>query len=424
MSRAVLLLVVSLAFAGCQQQHGAVVAGPEQSAATTEAGPALATPHVVPAAANEPAINELPIADKAPKLASTAEEIFDALTAHSWSSLPPNQPKFPPMDYSVATYRADGTWSFEFFTDYHIPAKTGKWNLQSVQGQWLLCQDDGGRGSVATNGDGTISLGVGKLYPHEPLARDPGQTAKTLPKLTLVPEVQEIVNRLTAHEWKRANDLDLAYDPTQVRFHKDWTYSATYRGGECKSEGTWYAKTDEIVAHSPKGRCDRPSDTSTGDWLTAQVIDDRKILINWDLYVPKDEPMPRGIIWHLFGFDEADTRIEYDMPIRRGHPVRFDVTITNRSISPLKLERFALSHGYSDYGRSLGEPGKAIVPPADEIAAHDLAGATLAPGKAHAFHVMASFPDAGTPTVYFNVLVSGLTQNWDTHQSHWPSVME
>jgi hypothetical protein len=237
-------------------------------------------------------------------------------------------------------------------------------------------------------------------------------------------EVQEIVERLTAHTWKRANDLDVFMAPTQVRFRPDWTYAATYRGGECRSEGTWYATAKEIVAHSPQGRCDRPSDTSSGDSLTAQVIDDRKILVNWDLYVPDDEPVPRGIIWHLFGFDAANTRIEYDMPIRRGQPVRFDVTITNRSIEPLKLDRFSLTRGYSDYGRSLGEAGQALVPPGDEIAAHDLAGIALAPGKSHAFHVMASLPEAGTPTVYFNVLVSGLTQNWDTHQAHWPSVAE
>jgi hypothetical protein len=411
MKRSLAMALTIVACLGCERDPAAVDAMPPEAAPVAE--PQRSEPRSSEPEADEPVAGE-----------PSAEAIFQRLTAHSWTSLPPNRPVFPPMDYSVAAYRAGGTWSFEFHTDYHIPAQTGKWNLQPYEGEWFLCSDNGSRGKISVHDDGTISLGNFKLYPHEPLAREPGQTAAKLSELVLVREVQEIVNRLTAHEWKRANDLDLFMDPTRVQFKSDWTYTATYRGGECKSEGTWYAKIDEIVAHSPKGRCDRPSDTSTGDWLTAQVIDDRKILVNWDLYVPKDEPVPRGIIWHLFGFDEADTRIEYDMPIRRGQPVRFDVTITNRSISPLKLERFALSREYSDYGRSLGEPGKALVPPADEIAAHDLTGEVLAPGKSHAFHLMASFPDAGTPTVYFNVLASGLTQNWDMHQSHWPSVAE
>lgn len=382
-----------------------------------------------PAALDTPIPKATPVAKQTPSTelqadqrAQAAETIFGALIAHSWTSQPPGKQGFPLMDYSVASYRADGTWSFEFFTDYHIPAQTGKWNLQFVQGQWYLCRDDGARGPIGLNDDGTLKLGFGKFYPHEPQKREPGQTAKALQPLVLTAEVQEIVKRLTAQTWKRANDLDLFMDPTQVRFRPDWTYAATYRGGECKSEGTWYAKIDEIVAHSPQGRCDRPSDTSSGDSLTVQVIDDRQILINSDLYVPEDEPVPRGIIWHLFGFDAANTRIEYDMPIRRGQPVRFDVTITNRSSEPLKLERFALSREYSDYGRSLGVPGMKAVPPEDEIVAHDLAGMALAPGKSHAFHVLATFAEAGTPTVYFNVLVSGSTQNWDTHQAHWPTV--
>ena len=422
MKRSIGVLLALLVCMGCQRAPMAtpIKAAPTKAAPAAEVAPAQAI------AASEPvAADEKQPAQAAPaQPAVTAEEIFQTLTAHSWTGRPPNQPAFPPMDYSVASYRADGTWTFEFFTDYLIPAQTGKWNLQSREGEWFLCSDNGSRGKIRVNDDGTISLANYKLYPHEPLERKPGQTAKALPELTLVPEVQEIVSRLTAHVWTRANDFDLQYDPTQVRFMPDWTYSATYRGGECKSEGTWYAKIDEIVAHSPKGRCDRPSDTSSGDSLTAQVLDDRKILVNGDLYVPDDEAVPRGIIWHLFGFDEADTRIEYDMPIRRGQPVRFDVTITNRSTEPLKLERFSLSRGYSDYGRSLGVPGRKPVPPEDEIVAHDLAGATLAPGKSHAFHVMATFPEAGAPTVYFNVLVSGSTQNWDTHQAHWPSVAE
>jgi hypothetical protein len=106
------------------------------------------------------------------------------------------------------------------------------------------------------------------------------------------------------------------------------------------------------------------------------------------------------------------------MPIRRGVPLRFDVTITNSGREPLKLERFSLSRGYSDYGRNLGERGKQLVLPDDEIAGHDLAGELLDPAQSHSFVLTASLASAGQQWVYFNSLVSGTTQNWDIHQAH------
>jgi hypothetical protein len=355
--------------------------------------------------------------------AAEAERIFETLTSTSWTTLPPKRPAFPPLDYSMSTFRADGTWYFDFFTDHHIPTKTGKWNLQFVQGQWFLCQDDGGRATVAINDDGTLALGFGKLYPHEQLMRLPEQTAQALPPLQLLPEVQEIARRLTAKTWKRANDVDLRREPTSVSFRPDWTYSAIYRGGACKSEGTWYAKDDEVVATSPSGRCDDRPGTG-GDTLTAKVIDDRKILVNWDLYVPEHEPVPRGIIWGLFGFEQVEIRVEYDMPIRRGMPVRFDVTITNSGREPLQLERFSLSRAYSDYGRSLGDGGKQLVLPDDEIVNHDLAGRVLDPSESHSFDLTAEWEKAGLQWVYFNSLVTGASQNWDVHQAHELTVNE
>lgn len=418
MIRAVLVILPICFCWGCQHGPAAGEATPAEAALVAEERPASdPQPAVAEPAEAGPAIAQ---PDEA-----IVEKIFLALTANSWTGLPPNRPAFPPMDYSVASYRADGTWSFEFFTDYHIPAEMGKWNLQFVQGQWYLCRDDGARGAIGLNDDRTIKLGFGKFYPHEPLKREPGQKAAKLPKLVLVPEVQEIVRRLTAHKWKRANDMDLFMEPTLVEFRPDWTFAATYRGGECTSAGTWYATAKEIGAHSPTGRCDRPSDNSSGDWLTAQVIDDGRILVNWDLYVPESEPLPRGILWALFGYsDVVRIRIEYDMPIRRGVPAAFDVTFTNLGSEPLTLERFSLTREYSNYGRSVGDRGKKLELPGDEVVAHDLAGKVLQTGESHSFRLNVTFPEAGQPGFYFNALVSGTSQNWDTHQSHWPTVAE
>jgi len=353
--------------------------------------------------------------------ALSVETIFDTLTANSWASLPLSKGH---PDHSVSTFQADGTYSYEYFTDHIVPATKGKWNLQFLQGQWYLCQDNGKRRTITVNEDGSITLHHGKLYPHKPLQRQEGQTAVTLPTLQLMPKVQEIVQRMTGQTWKRANDIDLRREPTLVRFQPDWTYVATYRNGECKSEGTWYATTDEIIAVSPKGHCDDRHGTG-GDSLTAEVIDDRKILVNRDLYVPEDEPVPRGIIWGLLGFEPVvSIRAEYEMPIRVGKSVRFDVTITNGGRDTLKLDRFSLSPAYSNYGRDLGKPGEQPVLPADEIAGIDLEGKMLAPSESHTFRLTAELPKAGQQWVYFNGLVSGPTQNWDIHRAHELTVKE
>jgi hypothetical protein len=109
------------------------------------------------------------------------------------------------------------------------------------------------------------------------------------------------------------------------------------------------------------------------------------------------------------------------MPLRQGAPARSDVTITNKSALPLTLQRFSLTSEYSDYGRDVSNPGKALAPP-KEIAAADLANLELPPDKSHGFSFQATFPEAGERWVYFNALISGPTQNWDTHRAHELSV--
>jgi hypothetical protein len=348
----------------------------------------------------------------------TADAVFKALTAHTWNTDPPGERQRSAPDYRITTFGADGTWSTEHITDHAIPSRSGRWNLQrDAAGDWNLCRDDGRRDLVILNADGTLTLTFGRLYPARPLNPDPRWTAGTLPAITLGPDVRRIVGRLTARGWKRANDLDLRMEPTHVRFLGDWTYVATYRQGACTSKGRWYATIGEINAHNPRGRCDDRPGTG-GDQLTAEVIDDRRILVNGDLYVPEDQPVGRGTLWALQGYDPVTAiRIEYDMPVRAGVPIRLDVTITNGDNAPLTLERFSLTGRYENYGRDAGDPGKALLQPG-ELAAADLNRVELASGKSHAFTLSATFPGAGVRWVYFNAMISGARQNWDTHCAH------
>ena len=349
---------------------------------------------------------------------NSPEALFKALTANTWRSSPPGEQSLPGPDYSAFTFAADGNWTSQHITDYHIPPNTGKWNLQSdAAGDWFLCRDDGQRHRVILNADGTLTLTFGRLYPDKPLEPDQRYSAKTLPDFTLPPEVQQIAKLLTSHKWIRANDLDLRMEPTDVQFKSDWTYAATYRDGQCTSKGFWYATKEEIHAISLAGRCDDRPGTG-GDYLRAEVIDDSQILINHDLYVSEGTPVTRGIIWKLFGYsDVIAVRIEYDMPISATVAIEFHITFENVSNGPVNLERFSLTDKYYDYGRAVGDAGKPLTSP-DEIAAIDLKNVKLLPGESHKAALTATFTQAETRWVYFNALISGSTQNWDMHKAH------
>ena len=347
----------------------------------------------------------------------TAERVFSILTANTWTTARPGADHRPGPDYHVWTYAPDGTWTTRHITDFTTAPRSGKWNLQRgarhAAGEWFLCFDDGRRVRFTLRGDG-MPL---NLYPDKPVPRDPRHSAATLPRISLSPELARTAARLTSRGWKRANDLDLRMEPTLVRFAADWTYAADYRHGQCTSRGTWYATADEIVAANPDGRCDdRPG--AGGDQFSGSVIDDGRVLISGDLYVPEDQPVPRGVIWALFGYEQVTAiLIEYDMPLRKGVPAQFDVRITNKGTWPLTLRRFSLTGEYSNYGRDAGDPGKVLAPP-KEIAAVDLANLEIPPEKSHAFSFQATFPEAGERWVYFNAMIYGPTQNWDTHRAH------
>lgn len=383
---------------------------------TYAAGPGSGAPPRQPATAPAPLA---PATRPATAPAVTAEQIYRTLVANTWMTRRPGVPMpLGDTDYSVAVFAPDGNWSMKLITDHPTKPQTGKWNLQHDDeangGLWYVCTDDGRRRRIALNSDGTISLEHGRLFPKDPIPADPRHSAATLPKLVFTPELRAIIERLTANAWKRTNDLGLDHEPTSIRLSADWTYVATYRHGQCTSRGNWYATVEGSVATSPEGRCDTRLG-SGGDQLRLDVTPDGQVLVGGDLYVPEGQPVKRGVIFALPGYETVTPiRVEYDMPVRAGVPTRFDVTITNASSDPLVLGRFGLTEKYNDYGRSASVRAQAVVPK-DELAATDLALNVLLPGKSHAFAIEHTFPKAGKHSLYFNALITGTTQNWDTH---------
>jgi hypothetical protein len=85
----------------------------------------------------------------------------------------------------------------------------------------------------------------------------PGQgTRAGLPTLTLNPQFLE----LTAREWARTDDFDVAFIPTGALFCKDGSFQARYRGGDCEHGGSFSVlKTGSqytLWARSAPNTCD------------------------------------------------------------------------------------------------------------------------------------------------------------------------
>jgi hypothetical protein len=344
--------------------------------------------------------------------AITAEALISKLTSHGWATEAAKRP-VGQEDYTTWDFQPNGRYRAQLHSDFTAAPDIGFWNVaRDSDGQWWVAFDSGLRQRVTLKGD-DVQLGTALLRPTGE-ARKPGG-APDLPNFQLQPAAQEMAKRLTAHAWKRANDLQLDVEPTRVRFHPDWEYQADYRGGECVSRGVWYVSPQENVASGFTGDC-MGAKPPYRDEFRIDFLDEPGILIADDLYVPADKPLPRGVVWALPGYDNPRVRIEYDMPIHAGQRVRFDVTITNLEHSPgmrpqpLTVERFSLTEKYHSYR----QPDQSLDIPA-EVFHRDLADRKLMPGETLSLQFDMEAPAAPSMGFYFNVLMRGETQHWDLH---------
>ena len=345
----------------------------------------------------------------------SADEVFRKVTASTWYV----GTRGKLVDFNRYTLRPDGTYAIEHITDFNTQPRTGKWNLhRDTAGEWFVCFDDGTRHRFGLAKDGAIRLSAMPLSAEGPQPRDPRYSAKTLPKFDLPADVRKKIDRLTRQGWKRANDFNLDYDPTSVRFTRDFRYEAVYRDGDCASRGAWFVSTAEARGNSTAGRCDKRSRVGDfGEGFRIEFPDGEEgLLLNDELYVSQDRPLKRGVVRYFIGYSQVTPiRLEYDLPIRAGVPTRFDFTVGNLGTHVLTLDRFSLTPSYHDYRNA---QGAALRPPADELAAKDFGGAKLDPGKPVTFSIDVTFAQAAQQGVYFNFLVTGPTQAWDTHQHH------
>src|SRR4051812_4179003 len=232
-----------------------------------------------------PAPATAPVAAPAPTAAPvevlTADEVFAQLTRSVWMF--GDRGRFP--DFTLFRFRADGSYSIEHGSDTPSWKKDGKWNLQrAADGTWFVCVDSGVRYRFGRRPGGKIALTtLMVVWPDAPLAYGPSLRAADLPKIELPPDVRARADRITAHAWKRANDFNLNYNPTSVRFNPDWTYTSTYRYGECSNRGGWYASSDGDLATSPVSPCDHRSrvvgSPDTGEWLALELLGPDELMV-------------------------------------------------------------------------------------------------------------------------------------------------
>ncbi len=345
------------------------------------------------------------------------EEFFARLTRNSWCNRHASEGSMFP-DYTDYKFKPDGTYQWVEFTDYTPPpGGSGKWNFeQDASSQWFLLYDNGQRQRFSLNKNGSLTLEGNSLDPCDPIAISRSQTAENLPPIRLSSNVEATLEKLTANRWRRANDFDLEFEPTHIEFKKDYAYIATYRNGQCQNSGSWSATANEIKGNSLTDKCD-PRDDTYPESITAKLLDNGFLFFDYDLYVPANYPLKRGIIWSVFGHsDVVNIKVEYDMPIKAGVLNRFDVEMTNvgerQYPGVMFLQRLSLTH---DFVRNYRQSNETIAH-VKELAGKDLGSIVLKPGETYKLSLDVTFDKPGKQPMYLNSFILGTTQTWDTHQ--------
>lgn len=348
--------------------------------------------------------------------APSREQVFQRLVGHEWSMYPEGRlPEAGFADILLFRYHADGKYERRKSSDIGDGVAFGRWNLVfSTVGAWMIVTDEGKREPVTLERDGSVAVGSQKLYPVSTVKIPLSARAEALPVVDVPALLTPLAGELTAHPWKRANDLDLDRMPTSVEFFEDWSCAAIYRAGERRVRGTWYVTTRELVAYTKN---------ETGKWeafistplRVGRLPQEGALWIGHDLYVPEPAVPEKGV---LLGFSKPPPEapflvVRYQRPITKGRVTRFEVTLRNNVGTPLVLQRFSLTQTFVRRYRTPSQQ-VATVP---EIAGKDLGRRVLEPAQEHTFAVDALFPRTGKQRFYVNVLALRATKTWDFSSS-------
>lgn len=355
--------------------------------------------------------------------------ILSKLTAHIFSNRAPGF-KHPfglcPVGEgdSEFTFSANGHYEHRWIPlsgEKPLVRVSGKWNLQpGPNGTWLACFDSGERHLVTLFDSGAIQLD-GWKYPLRKVAAGPESlSVDGLPAIQLPESIKQRIAVLTSHAWYRQNDVNLDRYPAMIEFQKDFTYKAYTPSGRSYPAGFWYASADKIHLTGPRdehGESDYLRDE--GAHAAIEIDNPNRIIIDSAPYVTKEQLSTKGVIWSIGGYKkELTVRIEYDMPIRKGIPCRFEVTFVQTP--NMIAQRFSVTNGFEYEYRKPDSPIKS----AKEIAAVNLNDTLIGEQETKSFSLDVTFPESGQHTYYLNALIKGPTQNWDLNEAFTFQVLQ
>lgn len=314
----------------------------------------------------------------------TRAEIFRQLTANDWCQ--------------GGKSHFDSSGSYDFFgpfTDTGISHTNGSWNFEAdADGAWFLIYSSGFRQRFWLNKNGTLTLSNGGTFKAcDRVKQDTNSPLEKLPIIQTPVATLKIMEKLIAHAWKGANDLNLDFKPTSITFTKNWEYVATYRYGECENKGNWYVVGNTIDIRTEENKC------SSATLISLKFTDSGDLLFHRnDLFINEDFPEEKGII--NISSTIMPLKVHYDLPIQKGVANQFNIKVTNVSTieypGSKTLQRFLVTDA------PMGTSFKTT----SEITSIELSDRIVRPGESYEFSVPVTFKNSGKQTFYIYLLLT------------------
>jgi hypothetical protein len=358
-----------------------------------------------------------------PMDSSNGQDIYAWITSHVWTTRAPDFKHpfgFCPVGEGDSEYMflENGTYEHRWIPlaggETMIKA-SGRWNLQpGPHNSWLACFDNGERHVVVRMEKGFIQLD-GYKYPKQVLERQAkAKHFHDMAALSFSDGVTQRIAVLTSRRvWQRANDVNLDRFPATIEFRSDFTYLARSASGRPYPVGTWYATAHSVLASGPldaQGESDYLR--NYGAHLPIVITNPDQLIIGNAPYVTQDLKLSKGTICHFGGYGlPIRVQVEYEMPIFRGIPCRFDIHFI--AAPDMTLQRFSFTR---DFEHEYRLPDGAISN-VNELAAINLNNRFLKVGESKSFSIDVVFPESGNQTYYLNAMIKGSTQNWDEREA-------
>ncbi len=195
---------------------------------------------------------EAPASQSASVSAASEDSLFQRLTHGEWSGAGCAQARDPlPGTCQKLRLGRDGNYTWIAMSDVTERNDKGRWNFTSSNDHsGVLLFENGSSLVFNLTGDhlkvGPIEFTVGEA---KPAANSRGSRA-ALPTFA-----QQSMGKQVG-DWEKTNDFDLSRFPQSLGIHRDGTFKATYRGGQCHHSGTVSIDKSRLLFQVQPNTCD------------------------------------------------------------------------------------------------------------------------------------------------------------------------